>query len=77
VAKRSWLIGGAIVLLVAAAFLGVVLFALGLLGVAEPPRYTPHDLHAEAQPSPRMAIGLIMIVLGSLLAYATHLISRE
>jgi uncharacterized membrane protein len=55
------------------ALVGVILFLLGLLGVAEPPR----QVDEEAKPSPLIIIGLIMIVLGSLIAYTTHLVSRE
>jgi uncharacterized membrane protein len=72
VARRG-LIGRVIVLLAAVALVGVILFLLGLMGVAEPPR----QVDEEAKPSPLIIIGLIMIVLGSLIAYATHLISRE
>jgi hypothetical protein len=59
------------------ALVGAVLFALGLLGVAEPPRYTPQDLHAEAKPSPLTPIGLFLLVVGGLEGYTAHLISRH
>jgi hypothetical protein len=73
---RGRLIDRMIVLLVAVALVGVVLFVLGLMGVADPGLDSSMD-PVDPGPSPLIMIGLIMIVLGSLLAYTTHLISRE
>ena len=55
---------------------GVVLLALGLMGVADPGLDSSMDPEDPGR-SPLIIIGLILLVFGTLAGYAAHLISRE
>lgn len=59
------------------ALVGAVLFALGLAGVADPPLDDGSMDPIDRGPSPLVAIGLLLLVFGGLVAYTAHLISRD
>ena len=58
------------------AAVGVILFALGLAGVADPG--IPHEMDAgDPGRSPLIAVGALLAFFGLLIGYTTHLLSRD